>query len=104
MDLEIEPSMATARHLTLREPTGRVVLAATFEPFEPMDGGTLVPTRIHVEVPALELTMDLRFKSWETLDELPPVFQRTPPDGWTIEPIEQALLAWGLKVVPDEHP
>ena len=40
---------------------------------------TCSPPRSILEVPSLELTLHLRYKSWVPLEEVPEVFSMTPP-------------------------
>jgi hypothetical protein len=74
--------------------TGRRLLVAEYEPFVPHDGDLWVPSVVHVEVPQLELTVDLRFKWWKTLDTVPDVFSLDAPAGVRTESLEEAMGAW----------
>lgn len=99
----LEPRFATPVSATVYERTGRELLAATFEPFEPQPDGTVLPTRVGLVVAALALELDLRFKSWELLTEVPPVFDLTPPEGWSVEPLATGWMG-ALSETPGEHP
>jgi hypothetical protein len=103
VDVVLDPQLATPVSLVLREKTGRELLLARFEPFEVRDDGTLVPTEVQVVVPAMELTLELRFKHWEILDAAPPVFDLAAPTGWTIEPLQSSVWGWALSPQPGAH-
>lgn len=92
LDVILEPDHATPTAIEVVEKTGRVLLTADFEPFEARDDGTFVPSRVELYVPALAVSLDLRFKSWEILDEVPPVFDTSAPEGWTVEPLSGSFL------------
>ncbi len=96
----LDPDTGTPRALDGRDRVGRTLFSATFDPFEARDDGTFVPTRVRWSVPALAITADLRFKSWEILDEVPPVFDTTTPAGWTESPLAAVLAPPGAKPVP----
>ena len=69
----------------------RRLLVAEYEPFEAHDDGHWVPTAVHIEVPQLELSLDLRFKWWKTLEDVPDVFSLDAPDGFATESLERAM-------------
>lgn len=83
----LEPVHATPVSARVFERTGRELLNASFEPFEVQPDGTVLPTRVTLGLPALALGLDLKFKAWERLDEVPPVFDNRAPEGWSVEPL-----------------
>lgn len=91
MAVILDSQTATPVSLLVTEKTGRTVLAASYGPFEPDAREHLVPSEVRLEVPQLELTLELRYKSWTALDEAPPVFSLALPDGWSSERLQDAL-------------
>lgn len=104
VEVLLDGPTATPRALSIYEKTGRVLIRASFDPFEARDDGTFLPTRVELEVPAFELELELRFKSWEILEQVPPVFDTAAPDGWTVEPLAQSLSLPGISPLTDGHP
>ena len=92
IDLILDAATSTPVRISAAQGSGHTVLTATYAPFEERDDGIHVPTRIEVEVPSLELMLDVRYKSWEVLDEVPAVFDLSAPEGWSTEPLEWAFL------------
>lgn len=92
LELVLDALTATPVSLDLTDREGRQLLTAAFEPFEERDDGTWVPTRVQLYVPHADLQLDIRYKSWELLDEVPPVFSTEAPEGWTTEPLGSTLL------------
>lgn len=95
----LDSQTATPVSMLVTEKTGRVVLVASYGPFEPDARSVLVPSEVRIDVPQLELTMELRYKSWTALDEAPPVFSLALPEGWSSEALQDALIR-----LPTAHP
>lgn len=74
------------------DPKGGLLLSAVYEGFEEVDGGTL-PTALTLELPSLELTIDMRYKSWSVLGEAPVDFTVGTPEGFAAESLEDAVRA-----------
>jgi len=90
----LDPATATLSSLQARDAAGEVVLTAVYAPFAALDDdGPLMPTEVSLTVPSLDLELNLRFKSWRALDEVPAVFALNPPPGFTTEPLMDALLS-----------
>lgn len=68
------------------------LLAATFGEFE-RTAGSLLPTDVAVEVPGLDLRVDLSYRSWRSPSEPPDVFSLEPPPGFISEPLEPLLTS-----------
>lgn len=92
LELVLDGATATPVSMDLADREGRQMLTAAFEPFDARDDGTFVPSRVELYLPLADLELDLRFKSFEALDEVPPVFGTDVPEGWTVEPLGAALL------------
>lgn len=58
-------------------------IVATYPPFAAQEDGALMPAGLLVEVPSVELSLDLAFKSWKVLDTSPDVFAPPVPEGFT---------------------
>ncbi len=69
----------------------RRLLEASYGPFETHGDGSLVPSTVNIEIPQLEMTLELRFKWWKTLDEVPDVFVLDAPDDFETESLERAM-------------
>jgi hypothetical protein len=68
------------------------LLSATWGPFAPLgDGGPLVPTVVALQVPALDLDLELKARSWTVPEAMPDVFGMAPPEGFTTGPLEGAF-------------
>jgi hypothetical protein len=102
--VEVRGTKGSRAHVVLDDRTGTPVsvevttrgdgplFSAAYGPFEPLvDGGPLVPTTVTLTVPALELELELKARSWDVPTELPDVFGLAPPDGFTTGPLEDLL-------------
>ncbi|TNE83978.1 MAG: hypothetical protein EP330_30900 [Deltaproteobacteria bacterium] len=97
---DLEPAIGTPIHVVARDQDGVTMVEANFGPFEADESGMLWPTEVEVLLPAVELTSSLRYKTWKPVDEAPPVFDLTAPEGFTTEDLEEALR--GLAPPPAE--
>jgi len=87
----LRPTDGTPASLVAQRGDSRL-LAATFAEFE--DGaGALLPTDVAVEVPGLDLRVDLEYRSWRRPDPVPDVFGVSAPPGFTTEPLGPLLEA-----------
>jgi len=91
----LEPETGTPISLIASDRNKRRLLAAEYGPFDTHTDGTLVPSTVEIEVPQLEMSVELRFKWWKTLDEVPEVFGIETPEGFTVESLERAMQSWG---------
>lgn len=81
---------ATPRSLIARDGRGDVVMTATYDPFA-LVGADWMPTRVELYMPALDLTVEAKYRSWETLTAVPDSIVPTVPAGFTSEPLETLL-------------
>jgi hypothetical protein len=86
----IDPSTGTPRYLEAKDPDENLMLSATYEDFEQVDERWM-PTRIQLWLPMVELEVDLKFRQWKPLDEVPDVFSLLVPDGHKMEPLEELV-------------
>lgn len=80
----VEEAFATPVYVEVVGTDGVPVVTATYEPFTVAADDARVPSRIVVLVPSVELTVDVRFKSWESPTELPDVFHPEAPAGFMV--------------------
>lgn len=80
----VDPLTGTPRSVSLDDAKGRRTVVVTYEPFEPLEDGTLVPSRVSLRVEAVELELDIRFKSWTVPSTVPDVFSPSAPAGYTV--------------------
>lgn len=96
----VDPVLGTPLRVEVEDKRGRDVIQAEYAAFEADDGGPLMPTRVTLYVPSVELTLDLRYKTWVALDAPPDVFTPEVPDGWRVLPM--SAFAEGLADVASE--
>jgi hypothetical protein len=87
----IDP-MGTPRFLMATDSDGKVLLSARYGEFAEV-GGALLPEDLHLELPALELVADVRYKSWSAPEVSPVDFSVEPPPGASVESLEEAVKA-----------
>jgi len=81
--MHLDGREATPRSLTVSGDGKTPLLEASWEPYHITEAGRLVPSRLIVEIPQHDLTIDLRFKSWKPLEKVPDVFTVSAPEGYT---------------------
>ena len=91
----------TPRQIRALGPKGQPVLTANYEPFADRDGH-LMPTVVELVVPDLDLTVDLRYKTWKVLEEAPDVFVLQAPEGYDTESLEEAVMKQVDEFVEDK--
>lgn len=79
----VDPSVGTPLRLEVAGKDGLVSVSASYVSFITTEEGRLMPAGIAVEVPSVELTLDLAFKSWKPLPEPPDLFAPPVPEGYT---------------------
>lgn len=77
----IDPATGTPIHVSVDDEHGKRTVEASYDPFMAVDT-FLLPSRIDIEVPSVELSLDLRFKSWTLLTDVPDVFSPAAPEGY----------------------
>lgn len=95
----LDPALATPKLLQAQR-DGQRVLSASWAPFQEVDGA-LLPTEVALEVPALDLRIDLRYRSWRVLEEVPDVFGLGAPAGFSTGSLEEALRELSARL-PDQ--
>jgi hypothetical protein len=90
----LDAELATPKHLVARDANGKDVLTATYDAFAPADaiGGALMPTRVEVYIPALDLSIEAKYRDWVTPEEPLGSFTLDAPDGYDVRSLEQAVL------------
>lgn len=86
----VDPALGTPVRVEVDDAQGKRALNATYEPFEEVDG-SLLPTGVVLEVPSVELELDLRFRSWKALAQAPDVFSPTRPENYEAITFDQFL-------------
>lgn len=81
---------ATPSGIVAQRSGGERLMAVTFAPFQEAEGA-LMPTDVALEVPSLDLRVDLSYRSWRVLDTVPDVFGLDTPAGYTTESLERFL-------------
>lgn len=78
---------------------GRIALRAAFAPFAAGADGVLLPTEVALAVPALDLDVELRYRSWTFPETVRDVFGLAPPEGFATGPLELVGTAAAEAVV-----
>lgn len=84
----IDPTNGTPVRVSVDDAQGKRTVEATYDPFMPVDT-YLLPSRIELAVPSVELSVDLKFKSWTLITELPDVFSPVAPDGYEVMTMDE---------------
>ena len=90
IEVVIDPSNAAPSAITALDKKGSPLITATYDPFQ-LVGDAWMPTRVELYVPALDLTVECKYKSWDVLGEPPTNLVPPPPDGFTVESLEEAV-------------
>lgn len=84
-------ALGTPRVLEATDAQGARILSAEYGEFQPAESGALLPTTLHVELPALELSADLKYKSWAEPGTAPLGFVVQAPEGAHTASLEDAV-------------
>lgn len=87
LDVLMDAVNATPRSVTVDDKDGRRLVNATYDPFS-MVGESWMPTHLLLEVPSVELKVNVRYKTWKPLETAPDVFKLDPPKGFTVIPMD----------------
>jgi hypothetical protein len=80
---------ATPKALLAQDAGGKILLSANYDPFQTVGDGTdLLPTRLEIHVPALDLTVEAKYRDWQPLVPAAGLFTLEPPVGYTTESLE----------------
>jgi len=83
-------SQGELRRLEAFDAKGSTVLIANVQDYQDVEG-VLLPMVIGLEVPALELTLDIKYKKWLILHEEPQGFDRSVPDSFETQSLQKVL-------------
>ena len=86
----LNPANGTPRSLRAMNSKDELILSAVYGDFEAV-GGQLMPKHVALELPALDLSIDVKYRSWKILEEPPQVFGLEPPEGTVSEPLEDLV-------------
>jgi len=79
---------------------GKRLVDADYGPFEDLDDGSRMPSRVTLYVPSVDLTLDLKYKTWSGLEQAPDVFAPAIPEDFQTLPM--SAFADGLSGVAAE--
>lgn len=79
----IDPILATPRSIRVTDAASKELVLATYEPFQQV-GDAWLPSGLVLFVPSVELTIELRYRSWKELDAPPDVFKLEAPPGYAV--------------------
>lgn len=87
----LDQATATPVSLVVTDRRERTLASASYAPFE-LDAGSgmVLPTEVTLTLPDLQLTMQLRYKSWTFPETVPEVFSLEAPEGYASGPLELA--------------
>lgn len=85
----IEEVHATPLRIDVADAKGAPIVSATYEPFIEVETSWWLPSRVILEIAAVEMTIDVRYKTWQQLAQAPEVFRTTAPEGYTSISFEQ---------------
>lgn len=103
VELWLDPANATMRELTALDKKGDSLISATYDAYEPI-GADLMPTRVLLYVPSLDLEIDSRYKSWEVLASPPDALLPVVPDNFVVESLEEAIKKLAEKQLAPTEP
>ncbi len=83
-------SDGTPRRVHATDPNGGLLLSADYALFQDV-GGVLMPSDLILEVPQLELVIEVKYKVWSVPESSPVDFSVAPPDGVASESLEDAV-------------
>ncbi len=86
----LDESDGALRRLEAFDAQDNTVLIARIEAYQLFDSYRL-PTVVQLEVPAVELTLDIKYKKWLILDEEPKGFERSVPDSFESKSLQTVL-------------
>ncbi len=90
VELWLDPANATMRELVALDKKGDSVMSAKYDPYE-LVGTDLMPSRVELYVPSLDLLVETRYKSWEVLATPPQTLVPVVPDTFVVESLEEAI-------------
>lgn len=104
VDVLLDPDTATPDAIVARNQKGETLLSATYDRFEPLDG-LLVPTRVQVYVPSIDLSVEAKYRGWEALEAPDPaLFALDVAPELPVESLEEAVRRMVEKMAPATAP
>jgi hypothetical protein len=83
VDADLDPQTATLARLVARDPKQSVLLDATYDGWTTLDG-QLVPEKVDVTVPGVDLEIGVRYQGWVRPEKLLS-YSTEAPEGFTTE-------------------
>lgn len=96
----VDPGTGEPRRVEVEDDKGKRLVDADYGPFADLDDGSRMPTRVTLFVPSVELTLDLKYKTWSGLDNPPDVFTPSIPEDFQTLPM--SAFAEGLSEVASD--
>lgn len=85
VEADLDPASVTPIRLVARDAKNSLLLEARYEGWEPLDG-QLLPERVEVDVPAVDLSIVVRYQGWRRPEKLMS-FDTSAPEGFTTLPL-----------------
>jgi hypothetical protein len=79
----VDPLTATPREVSVANAAGEVLVTGSYEPFEALEEAWM-PTRLQLYVVPIDLSLDLRYKSWKAPEEVADMFTIAAPEGFAV--------------------
>jgi hypothetical protein len=89
VEVDLDPQAATLVRLVARDPKQSVLLDARYEGWATLDG-QLVPEKVEVSVPVVDLEIGIRYQAWSRPDKLMD-YGTAAPDGFTTESLVEVV-------------
>ena len=100
----VDPVQGTPIHVEVDDPKGKLAVTADYAPFVPLDPSAeaeaqvLVPGQLVLYVPAVDLTVDLKFKGWAAPEQAPDVFSPEIPGRYEVLAMQDFLAGMSESV------
>jgi hypothetical protein len=90
VEVWLDPVDATLRELVALDKKGTPVMSAKYDPYE-LVGTDLLPTRVELYVPALDLLVETRYRNWSVMETPPETLMPVIPDDFVVQSLEEAI-------------
>jgi hypothetical protein len=100
----IEEVHATPLRIDVADANGAPMVSASYEPFVEVEAAWWLPSRVILEIAAVDMSVDVRFRTWTQLDHAPEVFRATAPEGYTSITFEQYAAEMKKKLEERSEP
>ena len=101
VEADLDPKNVTPARLVARDAKGSLLLEARYEGWEPLDG-QLLPQKVEVDVPTVDLSIVVRYQGWRRPDQLMS-YDTSAPDGFTTLPLLDVVRA-GMAALQPAQP